>query len=164
LKKLQIRIDLLLIEEYKIVMEHSYEVDVNWVKERAGVLYSPDFNDEITVVTPPQFPKGIENHWSPEHLFTAAVNSCLMTTFLSIADSSRFTFAGFSSRAFGKLESVDGRYEMTEVTLKPVVVVEKEEDTEKAMKLLRKSEAACLISNSIRSKIVFEPAVRVKTD
>jgi organic hydroperoxide reductase OsmC/OhrA len=87
-----------------------------------------------------------------------------MTTFLSIADSSRFTFAGFSSRAFGKLESVDGRYEMTEVTLKPVVVVEKEEDTEKAMKLLRKSEAACLISNSIRSKIVFEPAVRVKTD
>lgn len=42
----------------------------------------------IEVATPPEFPKGIPGMWSPEHLFTAAVSGCLMTTFLSIAEKS----------------------------------------------------------------------------
>lgn len=144
-------------------MEHLYEVDLNWVKDRAGVLFSPDFNDEMTVVTPPQFPGGIAGCWSPEHLFTAAINSCLMTTFLAIAEKSGLGFSSFSSRAYGKLDDSGGKLLMTQVTLKPVVVVEKDTDVEKARRVLQKSEAACLISNSVRSEIVFEPEVRVKT-
>lgn len=145
------------------LMEHTYEVDLNWVKDRAGILSSPDINDEVTVVTPPQFPGGIPGHWSPEHLFTAAINSCLMTTFLSIAEKSRLDFSGFSSGAFGKLDNSGGQLLMTEVILKPVVVVNNDADVEKAHRILRKSEEVCLISNSVRSKIIFEPEVRVKT-
>ena len=67
---------------------HFYNVDVNWNTDRKGVMCSPELNLEtgscIEVATPPQFPKGIPGIWSPEHLFTAAVSSCLMTTFLSI--------------------------------------------------------------------------------
>ncbi len=144
-------------------MEHLYEVDLNWVKDRAGVLFSPDLNDEMTVVTPPQFPGGIAGLWSPEHLFTAAINSCLMTTFLAIAEKSGLVFYTFSSRAFGKLDDSGGKLLMTQVTLKPVVVVENEADVEKARRVLQKSEAACLISNSVRSEIIFEPEVRLKT-
>ncbi len=144
-------------------MEHLYEVDLNWVKDRAGVLFSPDFNDETTVVTPPQFPGGIPGYWSPEHLFTAAINSCLMTTFLAIAEKSGLVFSAFSSRAYGKLDDSGGKLLMTQVTLKPVVVVENEAHVEKARKVLQKSEVACLISNSVRSEVIFEPEVRVKT-
>lgn len=144
-------------------MEHLYEVDLNWVKDRAGVLYSPDLNDEMTVVTPPQFPGGIAGLWSPEHLFTAAINSCLMTTFLAIAEKSGLVFHAFSSRAFGKLDDSGGKLLMTQVTLKPVVVVGNDADVEKARRVLKKSESACLISNSVRSEIVFEPEIRVKT-
>lgn len=64
-------------------IEHEYEVEVNWKNDRLGVLYSPELTDEVSVATPPQFNKGIAKIWSPEHLFTAAVNSCLMTTFLA---------------------------------------------------------------------------------
>ncbi|MGN6567827.1 MAG: OsmC family protein, partial [Flavipsychrobacter sp.] len=113
-------------------MEHTYEVTVNWNKDRIGTLSSNEMNDTITVATPPQFPKGVENIWSPEHLFTAAVNSCLMTTFLSIAENSRLEFEHFSSKALGKLEIVDGKYMMSEVTLIPTLIVTKEEDISKA--------------------------------
>jgi len=45
----------------------------------------PELNKDagsfIEVATLPEFPKGIPGIWSPEHLFTAAVSSCLMTTF-----------------------------------------------------------------------------------
>lgn len=64
--------------------EHSYEVSVNWDAGRKGTLSSPVLNTTIEVATPPQFPKGIEGVWSPEHLFVAAVNGCLMTTFLHL--------------------------------------------------------------------------------
>ena len=143
-------------------IEHNYEVDVNWIEDRIGVLYSPELNDEMQVATPPQFPKGIDKVWSPEHLFTAAINSCLMTTFLSIAESSKLEFSKFSSKASGKLEMIDGKYVMSEVTLNPSLTIVKEEDTEKALRILNKSEAACLISNSVKSKIIFNPIIKVK--
>lgn len=142
-------------------IEHNYEVDVNWIEDRVGILYSPDLNDEVQVATPPQFPKGVDKVWSPEHLFTAAVNSCLMTTFLSIAENSKLEFKKFTSKAYGKLEMVDGKYIMSEIILMPSLTIFKEEDRERALKVLNKSEAACLISNSVKSRIVFNPDIRV---
>src|SRR5579872_5100986 len=120
--------------------EHFYEVDVKWVNDRIGVLDSPELHDKVDVATPPQFPKGIEKIWSPEHLFTAAVNSCLMTTFLAIAENSKLEFDSFTSRALGKLELVDNKYIMSEVTLIPQLTITKEEDRERALRVLQKSE------------------------
>jgi organic hydroperoxide reductase OsmC/OhrA len=61
--------------------------------DRKGKLCSPELSKEngpcIEVATPPEFPKGMPGIWSPEHLFTAAVSSCLMTTFLAIAENSK---------------------------------------------------------------------------
>ncbi len=140
---------------------HNYDVSVKWLNDRKGVLASEELNREIEVATPPQFPNGMEGIWSPEHLFTAAVNSCLMTTFLAIAENSRLSYQQFESNASGKLEMIDGKYVMSEVTLRPVVTIENEEDRAKAERVLQKSEQNCLISNSITSKIIFEPTVNV---
>ena len=141
--------------------DHYYDVTVNWADGRKGTMTSEVLETAIDVATPPQFAKGIEGIWSPEHLFVAAVNSCLMTTFLAIAENSKLVYAGFTSKAVGKLELVEGKYIISEVTLKPTVVITNVEDQEKAMRLLRKSEAACLVSNSIKSKIILEPTVKV---
>lgn len=140
---------------------HFYEVMVKWQADRMGVMSSPDFDSMLEVVTPPQFAKGIPNKWSPEHLLVAAVNSCLMTTFLAIAENSRLVYEQFESSGVGKLEIVDGKYIISEVELNPILVITNEEDREKAMRILQKSEAACLISNSIKSKIIFTPEIKV---
>ena len=141
--------------------EHIYEVEVSWVNNRLGLMNSPELDDDLRVATPPQFPKGVERIWSPEHLFTAAVNSCLMTTFLAIAENSKLEFESFTSKALGKLEMVDNKYVMSEVTLMPQLTIIKEEDRERAFRVLQKSEAACLISNSIKSEIKFMPEILV---
>ena len=49
-------------------MEHVYEMSVNWQADRKGIMSSPELNTNIEVATPPQFPKGMEGIWSPEHL------------------------------------------------------------------------------------------------
>lgn len=142
--------------------EHFYDVSLTWNTDRKGTMRSDVLNSSIEVATPPEFPKGMQGIWSPEHLFVAAINSCLMTTFLAIAENSRLVYNNFESKAIGKLELVDGKYLMSEVVLKPVVILSNEDDREKALKVLHKSEAACLISNSVKSKIILEPEVKVE--
>lgn len=141
--------------------DHVYNVRVRWDADRKGTLDTPEIPVNIEVATPPSFPKGMEGYWTPEHLFVAAVNSCLMTTFLAIAENSKLQYQSFESEASGKLELVDGKYMMSEVTLTPLLVVTRQQDADRAMRILEKSEAACLISNSIKSTIVFRPRVEV---
>lgn len=140
---------------------HYYEVGLDWTEGRIGKLHSSALNDEVSVATPPEFAKGVAGIWSPEHLFVAAVNSCLMTTFLAIAENFKLQFSEFNSKAAGKLEIVEGNYQMSEVILRPVLTIGDELDMEKGMKILQKAERACLISNSIKSKIIFEPRVQI---
>lgn len=144
-------------------MEQSnhYEVKINWKKDRKGILCSRVLESKIEVATPPEFPKGMAGIWSPEHLLVAAVNSCLMTTFLSVAENSNFNFINFESSANGKLEKMDGKYVISEIVLSPIVSISEVDDKEKAERILRKAEAACIISNSVKSRIVFEPQIRI---
>lgn len=141
--------------------EHYYDVSVKWEDSRKGLLCSPALDECIQVVTPPEFPKGVPGIWSPEHLLVAAVNSCLMTTFLSIAENSKLEFKKFDSNASGKLEKVDGKFIISEITLKPVVTITDKSNEEKTLRLLHKAEDVCLISNSLKSRIVFTPSVVV---
>ncbi|MBP6024938.1 OsmC family protein [Ferruginibacter sp.] len=141
--------------------DYHYEVKVNWEADRKGLMSSPVLNTKIEVATPPEFPKGMPGIWSPEHLLVAAVNSCLMTTFLAIAENFKFDFIHFESNADGTLEKVDGKFMMSEVILSPVLTIAPDADKEKAIRILEKSEAACLISNSVKAKIVFKPEIKI---
>ena len=140
---------------------HNYNVNVKWDSERKGIMRSPVLNSAIEVATPPEFPKGMPGIWSPEHLLVAAVNSCLMTTFLAIAENSKLDFEHFESNADGKLEKIDNKYMMSEVILSPLLTIQNEADRDRALRILEKSEAACLISNSLKSKIIFQPKIKI---
>jgi organic hydroperoxide reductase OsmC/OhrA len=146
--------------------EHYYNVNIRWNHDRMGIMCSPELMNEecgcIEVATPPEFPKGIAGIWSPEHLFTAAVSSCLMTTFLAVAENSKLSFVSFTCKSKGKLQNVDGKLLMSEIILEPHVIIINENDRERTVKILQKAEAACLISNSIKSKVVMNPVIMVE--
>ena len=138
---------------------HEYQVDLTWKEDRKGEVSSPELTDTIETATPPDFPKGMPNIWSPEHFLVAAVESCLMTTFLAIAENSKLEFISFKSKAIGKLDKVEGKFQMTEIILKPVLEITDENNTERAKHIIEKSEKACLISNSIKTKITLESEI-----
>lgn len=144
--------------------EHFYQVKVNWKENRRGILSSLVLDEKITIATPPEFPEGEANVWTPEHYFVAAINGCLMTTFLAVAENFKLNFVDFESDAEGKLEMIDRKFIMSEVVLKPIVTVSNEDDVELAKKVLEKSEKACLISNSVNSTIKLEITIKIKKD
>jgi peroxiredoxin-like protein len=144
-----------------MAIPHTYQVHLNWLEARKGVLQSDVLDQTIEVVTPPDFPKGIAGLWSPEHLFVASVTSCFMTTFLAVAENSNLEFTTFSCNAIGTLDRVDGKFCITEIILFPVLTLENLEQKEKAHRVLEMSEKACLISNSITSKVILEPRITI---
>lgn len=133
--------------------KHNYNISLKWIEERKGMISSPELPLAIEVATPPEFEKGMPGIWSPEHLYTASVVSCFMTTFLAIAEYSKLEYEQFDCSAVGVLEKVDGKYMMSEINLSATLKINDDAKKDKAERVLQKSEAACLITNSIKTQV-----------
>lgn len=139
---------------------HTYPLQIRWNAPRGGIVESrEDGLPPLTVASPPEF-GGPERTWSPEHVFVASVASCFMTTLLAIAELSKLEIRAFEADALGMLvRGEDRRYSFSEVVLRPRLVLAKEKDRERALRILEKSEDACLITNSISAEVRVEPAL-----
>ncbi len=137
---------------------HTYTTALRWDQERKGVLSSQGL-PEVEVATPPEFPKGHPGLWSPEHLFVAAAEVCLMTTFLAIAEKSKLEFSEYSSQAVGTLEKTDAGYLITKILIRPKVVIPAQAQADRVLKILEMSEKHCLISNSMKTEVSIAPEI-----
>lgn len=84
-----------------------------------------------------------------------------MTTFVAIAEYSKLSFEDLEVKATAKLGKVDGKFEVTEITLKPELLIGDKKFSDKARRIMEKAEQACLITRSIKTEIIFEPTVTV---
>ena len=136
---------------------YLYLLDLDWTGRRSGELKTEGALP-IAVSAPPEF-SGDPGLWTPEHLLVAATSSCLMTTFLAIAERSRLNVYAYRCRAFGRLEKIPGEgYRFTEISLAPEISVAAE-DVEKALRVLEKAEKNCFVSNSLRAQVKLEPHI-----
>ena len=104
----------------------------------------------------PEF-KGEPDIWAPEELLVGSLNTCMMLTFLTLAQAHGVTPVGYESEAEGLLENVEGTYRITEVVVRPHVTVESEAKLEPARKAMESVEAHCFIANSIKARVTLTP-------
>ena len=139
---------------------HEYRVNAFGAGGRNGVIHADGVLSCISFSAPPEF-LGEPGHWTPEHFLVAAVASCFVSTFSGIAEKSPLGFASFNVDAEGVLGNEDGIWRFTEVKLRPVVTILKEEDRGQAIRLLEKAERSCLIARSLQFKVTLFPAVKI---
>ncbi|RPI27861.1 MAG: OsmC family peroxiredoxin [Acidobacteria bacterium] len=140
-----------------------YNNTIVWTGEKKGEVSGLKL-PALPVATPPDF-GGHEGFWSPEQCFVAAVNACVMSTFLAIAQLSKLSFESYKSEASGKLDKPEGQVmQFTEITVRPKLVVTHSNDLERAGRLLEKAEKQCLVSNSIKAVVHLEPEVTAAGD
>jgi len=142
---------------------HEYRVNAFGAGGRNGVVHAEGVLSCISFSAPPEF-LGEPGRWTPEHFLVAAVASCFVSTFSGIAEKSRLELASFNLDAEGLLGSADGIWRFTEIKLRPVVTVLKEEDRDRAVRLLEKAEKSCLIARSLQFKVTLVPAVKVEVE
>ncbi|SRR5713226_3344098 len=135
-----------------------YETEVEWKGERRGKLQSAGL-PPLEVAAPPEF-HGHAGAWTPEHLYVASVNACFLLTFLAIAQNSKLEIVSLCASARGKLEKIEGNgFQVTEIVLKPKLVIRSAGDLERAKRIVEKAEKSCLISNSIKTIVKLEPEI-----
>lgn len=139
---------------------YRYRASARWTASRTGEVAAESVFEPLEFSAPPEF-GGAPNQWTPEHMFVAAVSSCFVTTFGVIAGLSKFPFAELEVTAEGVLEKEEGGYRFTEIILRPLLTLEREEDRERGLRLLEKAERSCLIARSISAKMTLEPRLHV---
>ena len=90
----------------------------------------------------------------------ASVNVCVMSTFLTFAERAGLAFTAYESSAEGRLELVEGKFQFTAFTLKPLITLPAGGDAAKAKELIEKAEANCLISNSMKAQVTLAPTIQ----
>lgn len=139
----------------------EYISTARWTKGRNGIAAADSVEQTIDFSAPVEF-QGRSGKWTPEHSLMAAVAGCFVTTFAAIAEFSKFDLASLDVSATGTLEKVEHGFRFTKIVLRPVLVITREEDRERALRLIEKAERSCLVSRSLRSEVTLEPSVEVR--
>ena len=105
-------------------------------------------------------PYSVEENVDPEEAFVAALSSCHMLFFLSIAAKKRYCVDSYEDNPEGVMsEDANGKQAMTRVTLKPKVVFSGERQPNDAQldKLHHLAHESCFLARSVKSELLVAP-------
>ena len=142
-------------------LPHHYQVSANAEVDGNIALKADDLPQLISA--PPAEFGGPGDQWSPEHLLVASVADCFILTFRAVARASKLEWSEIESSAVGTLDRVDRVTRFTSFTVSATLTVPAGTDIDKARRLLEKSEAACLITNSLSAETHLEADVIVES-
>jgi organic hydroperoxide reductase OsmC/OhrA len=131
-------------------LPHTYAVTASTATAGNVTLRTPGAPD-LACAAPSQF-DGPGDQWSPEALLAAAIASCFILTFRSVARASRLEWSRLQCIVEATLGRVEGVTQFTRVVTRAALTVPASADTVLYERTLVKAEHVCLISNSLRCR------------
>ncbi|MFT5710914.1 MAG: organic hydroperoxide reductase OsmC/OhrA [Halioglobus sp.] len=142
-------------------LPHNYVVTASAQAESNAVLSSAGLPDLET--GPPAEFGGPGDLWSPETLFIGSVSDCFILTFRAIARASKLPWSSLECVANGTLERIERSTKFTAINIVANLQIPAGTDPDKARLLLEKSEASCLITQSMTATVHLETVVTTET-
>lgn len=152
------------MSEYSAIVRWNKAEDEIFSDNQYSRGHSWEFDGGVTVpasssphVVP--LPLSVEANVDPEEAFIAALSSCHMLVFLSVAAKRKYIIEEYVDEAVGVLEEdSDGKTSVTRVTLRPKIVFSGERQPTYAQleKLHHISHENCFIANSVKTEITTE--------
>lgn len=106
-------------------------------------------------------PYSVEANVDPEEAYVAALSSCHMLFFLSLAAAKGLVVESYVDKASGVMEKIDGRMIVSRIDLNPAVIYAGEQPTAATQASLHHAaHAQCFLANSVKTEI----RIRALTD
>lgn len=131
-------------------VDNRYSRAHTWAFDGGAVV--PASSSPQVVRVPMSDPAAVD----PEEAFVAALSSCHMLWFLSIAAARGFCVDAYRDTAVGHMrEDTDGRLWIAQVDLRPVVAFsgERRPDAAALAELHHEAHEACFLARSVRSRV-----------
>ena len=111
--------------------------------------------ESIPAMPPAEF-DGPGDKWSPETLLVASVANCFILTFRAVARASHFDWNSLNVKVVGVLNRVERVTRFTEFQISVTLRLPSESDWHKGHRIAEKSEAVCLVTNSLNGDKTLE--------
>lgn len=152
------------MSEYKVIITWQRADDEDFIQSEysRGHKWSFDGGAVIPASSSPHvvpLPYSVEANVDPEEAFVAALSSCHMLLFLSIAAKRKFIVDAYIDNAVGMMEQDEkGRFSITKVKLRPEITFsgEKRPTIEQIKKMHQQSHEQCFIANSVKTAVITE--------
>ncbi|MBO0215846.1 OsmC family protein [Vibrio sp. Vb2880] len=150
----------------------QYGATVKWQRQPSEVFHDNQysrghewqFDGGVTVpasasphIVP--LPLSVVENVDPEEAMIAALSSCHMLVFLSIAAKKRYVVESYEDQAIGTLApNQEGKTALTQVVLRPKVIFsgEKQPSVEMLEKMHHQSHENCFIANSVKTEVTTQ--------
>ena len=142
-------------KEDEVYTDHKYSRGHEW-RFDGGAIVSASSSPHVVPL-----PYSVEMNVDPEEAFVAALSSCHMLFFLSIAAKNRFVVDEYTDNAIGVMEkNEDGKVAMTQVILRPIIKFSGEKIPTKSdlERMHHQSHEQCFIANSVKTTVKTEIA------
>lgn len=123
----------------------------------------PPSRDALTLSSDPAF-AGDAQLANPEQLLLAAASSCQLLSFLAIAAHSRIDVLAYDDEADAIMPKGTKPMRITEVTLRPRILVAPDSDPDRVRRLVERAHAGCFIANTLNARIILEPEIELASD
>jgi organic hydroperoxide reductase OsmC/OhrA len=146
--------------------QHLYEAELRWSGstalgweryDRAHSGTAPPAEQELTLTTGEA--KGDPRQLNPEQLLVMAASSCQLLWFLHLASKARIDVVEYEDRATGVMPTDVEPTSVTEIVLRPRIVVASDASDERVLKLVQTAHEHCYIANSLKSEVRIEAEV-----
>jgi organic hydroperoxide reductase OsmC/OhrA len=145
---------------------HHYAARLRWVGSTGEGWERYDRRHQATA--PPAEPtlalttgesKGDPRDLNPEQLVVMAASSCQLLWFLHLAAKARVDVVQYVDEASAEMRLDDEPALLTDIALRPRIVVRGDASEERVRRLCELAHARCYIANSLRSEVTVEPTV-----
>ncbi len=148
---------------------HTYRSRLSWdgstgvgydSYERTHRVAVPPADGELVLSSDPAF-LGEAKLPNPEQLLLAAASSCQLLSFLAIAARSGIDVLAYEDEAEAIMPEDVKPLRITQITLRPRIVVARGVDLDRVRRLVGKAHEACFIANTLNAEMSIEPVIEV---
>lgn len=146
---------------------HEYQSRLSWLGstadgyetyDRTHRVVLPPAAGEVVLSSDPAF-RGDDQLPNPEQLLLAAVSSCQLLTFLSIAARSRVDVRAYEDQAHAIMPEDEKPMRITRITLRPKITIAAGDDLNRVRRMIERAHDGCFIANTLNAEIILEPIV-----
>ena len=138
--------------------EYTYRVSAWWTSGRTGLAKCESAPNAIHFSESPEL-GGLEGRWTPEQLLLCALAGCFTTTFEAVAQAAGFEYTDLEVEVEGTVRRNKIGCNVAEISIRPRLTVQSEEQFEAGLGLLRKTKMVCMVSRAVTVPQMLEPRV-----
>jgi organic hydroperoxide reductase OsmC/OhrA len=146
---------------------HHYEATCSWRGSTAAGYEqygrghdaaAPPAATALELSSDPAF-RGDPARLNPEQLVVLAASSCQLLAFLAVCARARVDVTAYDDDAVGVMPEDDPPVRITEIVLRPRIVVSPGPDEDRVRHLVEVAHRECYVANSLRTDVRVEPDI-----